>query len=116
MVTNDRRLGRNGGPVTELDGKLVRFAQISGESYGEGVLALEITTLTDTAYEERLLSPEPLVSGTGNGWNGEWMHHYDPHKLEDGSWLIATDGGGTDHFRPITLLRRHLARFRKGSR
>jgi hypothetical protein len=48
--------GRNAGLILE-DGRIFRLAQRQGyDQYGEGMLAYEITTLTESIYREQLVS------------------------------------------------------------
>jgi hypothetical protein len=48
--------GRNGGLILE-EGRIFRLAQSQWyDQYGEGMLAYEITTLTESIYRENLIS------------------------------------------------------------
>jgi hypothetical protein len=56
------------------------------------VRAFQVTTLTETEYEDREISAKRILEGSGKGWNRTGMHHVDAHRLEDGSWLACVDG------------------------
>jgi hypothetical protein len=56
------------------------------------VRAFEILELTPERYAERRIGPDPLLAGTGSGWNSHGMHHLDAQHLEDGRWLACVDG------------------------
>jgi hypothetical protein len=70
----------------------VRFVQDCKPTYGKSLNALEITTLSETEFEERPLGKNPVFTASGKGWNRHGMHHLDAHKLADGTWLGAVDG------------------------
>jgi hypothetical protein len=92
VVAADARIARPAGRVVSMSGRLLRFAQDCRMAYGSSVSALEITRLTATEYEERVLPGTPVLAGSGQGWNALGMHHVDAHQLEDGSWIACVDG------------------------
>ena len=92
LIARDKRAARPAGRVALVDGRLVRFAQDCVPTYGAAVRAFEITRLTPDDYAEHPLSPDPILSGSGSGWNASGMHHLDAHPLSDGRWLAAVDG------------------------
>jgi hypothetical protein len=92
IVNANPHLARPGGRVFEYEGKLFRYAQDDFPWYGRQVWALEITTLTDRDYAERLVSEEPILRGNGFGWNAHGMHHVDPHLQKDNRWIACVDG------------------------
>lgn len=92
IVNGDARIARPGGRVVSLRDRVIRLAQDCSATYGESVRALEILQLTEREYHEEELATEPLVSGTGRGWNGAGMHHVDPHPVAGGEWLASVDG------------------------
>jgi hypothetical protein len=92
VIRNDAQRARPGGRVLVHDGRLYRFAQDCYRSYGLEIRAFEITTLTLDAYAERELPTNPIVTASGEGWNGTGMHHVDPHQAADGSWFACVDG------------------------
>jgi hypothetical protein len=90
VVRGDPHHARPAGRVVELDGRLVRFAQDDAPTYGLGVSAFEITTLTAEDYAERPLGR--VLAGSGRGWNARGMHQLDAWPLDGGRWLAAVDG------------------------
>jgi hypothetical protein len=92
IVNANPHLARPGGRVFEHEGKLFRYAQDDFPWYGRQVWALEITTLTDRDYAERLVSEGPILRGSGFGWNADGMHHVDPHLQSDNRWIACVDG------------------------
>jgi hypothetical protein len=83
---------RPAGRALVLEGRVIRYAQDCHPFYGSQVRAFEITDLTPTRYEERAIDGDPILTGSGSGWNGSGMHHLDPHRLADGSWMACVDG------------------------
>jgi hypothetical protein len=92
IVCGDSSRARPGGRVIVLGNNLIRYAQNCFRDYGSEVLAFEITELTQTRYSERPLAAQPVLAGSGTGWNACGMHHVDPHLLPDGRWLACVDG------------------------
>lgn len=88
----DKNISRPGGRVVEHDGRLVRFAQDDDPTYGNQLHAFEITEISPTTYVERRATREPILGASGQGWNADGMHHVDPHRLADGSWIAVVDG------------------------
>jgi hypothetical protein len=85
-VTDSRPAGR----VVQHAGRLLRFAQSCRPWYGSSVSAFEILQLTPTSYRERRVG-NPLLTGSGQGWNKHGMHHID--LARDGAgWIAAVDG------------------------
>jgi hypothetical protein len=89
---NDPYNARPAGRVQVIDGRVIRYAQGCLPAYGTDVRAFEITELTATRYEERQLGRVPLLGPGKDGWNAGGMHHVDPHRLADGTWLTCVDG------------------------
>jgi hypothetical protein len=71
---------------------LIRYAQEVYPVYGRCVRAFEITKLTVTDYEERMLGDKPVLSAGTSAWNCGGMHHVDAHRLENGTWISCVDG------------------------
>jgi hypothetical protein len=94
IISNNKHIARPGGRVTFFDGKIIRFAQDDWLIYGNKVRAFEVTGLTTTEYRERLIRKEPVISGTGRGWNRMGMHHIDPLQIGNDLWIAAVDGWG----------------------
>ena len=94
IVQHDGRIARPGGRVITADGKTIRYAQDDDGAYGNRLRAFEIVTLSTTDYAEQEL---PLGAGmsspaSGEGWNGQGMHHIDAHEPNAGSWIACMDG------------------------
>ena len=59
--------------------------------YGVSVRAFEVTELSTSGYAERPAGRDPLLTGSGAGWNAGGMHHLDP-LVDAGGVLAAVDG------------------------
>jgi len=92
VVDGNAHIARPAGRLLATERGLVRYTQDCDPVYGQQVRAFEITALDETDYQERLASPAPVLEPAGQGWNEVGMHHIDPHRLEDGSWLACVDG------------------------
>ncbi len=92
IVQNDPNHARPAGRVLSFDGCLVRFAQNSVPNYGTDVRAFEITRLTESEYQERLLQKVPILRPSYQGWNADGMHHIDAHRIGENDWLASVDG------------------------
>jgi hypothetical protein len=91
IIKKDKRFARPAGRVIVYDGKLVRFAQDCSDGYGRRVYAFWITELSEVTYSEVLLKEEPIVGGTGRGWNAVGMHHVELLDIGE-RLLMITDG------------------------
>ena len=83
---------RPGGRIVRYEGKLVRFVQNGSGDYGQFLLAREITHLSPVEYRERSLYEQPILSGSGNGWHADGIHHIDLHSLSGAHYLACVDG------------------------
>ncbi len=92
MVRGDATRARPGGRVVEIDGRLVWFAQDCSSAYGRLVRAFEITVLDTSNFEMRPYVHVPIVRAQAHGWNRHGMHHVDPYRLTDGTWVAYVDG------------------------
>ncbi len=92
IISGDPRAARPAGRVLATSNQLIRFAQNCADAYGLEVRAFEIAQLTPTAYTEREVAHNPILSGSGMGWNAGGMHHLDPTQLADGHWWACVDG------------------------
>jgi hypothetical protein len=92
IVEANDRIARPAGRVLVLGDKVIRHAQNCFPIYGAQVRAFEISELTPTTYHEKECDLSPIVSASGSGWNAIGMHHVDPHKISDGSWIACVDG------------------------
>jgi hypothetical protein len=91
IVRFNPKTARPGGRVFSFDGKLFRLAQDGRSSYGFRTFALEITDISETSYEEKLLAKRPIVSAGNRSWNAAGMHHVDAQQIGD-RWVAAVDG------------------------
>ncbi len=92
IVKSDPRYARPAGRIIVHEGKLYRFAQDCSKIYGGQVFAFEIEEISETEYKEKLVSPSPIIKGTGMGWNARGMHHIDLREMEPRRWVAAVDG------------------------
>ncbi len=83
---------RPAGRVAEVDGRLIRFAQVDTPVYGRAVRAFAITALTPDSFEERPVTSGTIVGATGHGWNARGMHQVEPIQVAPGRWLALVDG------------------------
>lgn len=89
---DNMRHARPAGRIVKDGQYIYRFAQDCLPDYGMRVHAFEITKLTKTTYEERQIDGNPILEGSGSGWNKTRMHHMDAHKIGPNQWLAAVDG------------------------
>ncbi|RME73335.1 MAG: hypothetical protein D6781_00610, partial [Verrucomicrobia bacterium] len=93
LRTGDPVRSRPAGRVFRMGGAPVRLAQASGPYYGMSVRAFRIVDLTEKTYREEACGDgEPVLAGSGEGWNAVGMHHMDPVQLGERRWLAAVDG------------------------
>lgn len=93
LVNKDPNIARPAGRPFRLDGSLYRLAQDCYPTYGLQVYAFRITTLSPSAFAEEQVAT-PLVSASGQGWNGKAMHHVDAVERSPGRWIAAVDALG----------------------
>lgn len=91
IVEADAHKARPAGRLVVLPEGLLRYTQDCETLYGQRVFAYT-ATITPTTYAETPHGQQPVLTGSGTGWNAVGMHHLDPHRLEDGSWLACVDG------------------------
>jgi len=91
VVSGDDCAARPGGRPIVWQGRILRFAQCDRPVYGVSVRAFELTELSPCCYRERPAGRDPLLAGSGGGWNAGGMHHLDP-LLDAGGVLAAVDG------------------------
>lgn len=92
IVTGDVSKARSAGPVVATPEGLIRFAQDNRDGYGRAVRGFQITSLTTTKYAERDAAESPVLTGSGEGWNADGMHHIAPVQLGHGAWVSPVDG------------------------
>ncbi len=93
IITGDPRHARPAGRVQFLSGAPVRFAQDCAHDYGTAVNAFRITDLSPTSYAEAPIDSNPILTGSGHGWNAHGMHHIDAHTLGDENTVYAVVDG-----------------------
>jgi hypothetical protein len=91
IVSGDPTAARPGGRPILWSDRLIRLAQCDRPVYGTSVRAFEITELTQSSYAERPVGRDPLLAGSGAGWNAAGMHHMDA-LLDSRGVLAAVDG------------------------
>jgi hypothetical protein len=91
LTIGDGHNSRPGGRVIEVDGRLYRMAQDDDPAYGLNVNVFEIMELTPTSYAEKAYPKNPVLRGSGSGWNQVGMHQLDAHQ-SSGGWIAAVDG------------------------
>jgi hypothetical protein len=92
IVEKDPRRARPAGRIILWNGRLIRFAQDCVPQYGTAVRALEIEVLSTRRYRECDYRNNPILSGSGTGWNSNGMHHIDAHPTPVGDWIASVDG------------------------
>ena len=93
IVSRDTSAARPGGRPVVWERRIFRFAQCHRPVYGTSVRAFEVTELSACCYAERPVARDPLLAGSGTGWNAGGMHHLDP--LVDGAGVLAAVDGWT---------------------
>ncbi|ACM56667.1 glucosamine inositolphosphorylceramide transferase family protein [Halorubrum lacusprofundi] len=92
VVTDRPSAGRPAGRPLVREDSIVAFFQDCTAEYGDQLRAYEITSLDTLTYEDRPLSDNALLGGTGGlGWNSGRMHHLDLQSV-DGEIYCAYDG------------------------
>lgn len=92
IISQDATSARPAGRVIKFQKHWVRFAQDCQALYGQQVHAFKIKKMTTTAYEEVAYTFNPILTYSGEGWNGQRMHHLDTCQDTDDSWLAVVDG------------------------
>ncbi len=92
VVSGNASTARPAGRVLVAGDQIVRFAQNCSTAYGLDVRAIQITELTPSAYADREITGNPILAGSGAGWNARGMHHVDMVQLTDGRWRACVDG------------------------
>ncbi len=105
IVTGDPRIARPAGRVLSTTNRLMRFAQDCRREYGTSVRALEISRLTSSEYEEIEIHGNPILAGSGHGWNRSGMHQLDAHEVASGRWVACVDGWANQVRRPREIFR-----------
>ncbi len=95
-----RSASRPGGRPIHHDGQLIRFSQDSTDYYGQQLRAWQVTCMNRLWYSEVPMFEEPLLVGSGQGWNSRCMHHMDAFRIprmgtdatSQHEWLAFVDG------------------------
>ena len=91
---------RPGGRPVHDCGQLIRFSQDCTTCYGHQLRAWRVTRMNRLWYSEKPLTKEPILTGSGQGWNARCMHHIDAYRVPklgsdstgDQEWLAFVDG------------------------
>lgn len=92
VVRRNSNIARCGGSIIHLDGKLIRITQDCLPSYGNSVRAFKITELDAQKYTEKELEESPLLTGSGEGWNKDGMHHLSLLPMDKREGIASVDG------------------------
>ena len=92
IIAGNPHIARPAGRALVVNNKPFRHAQDCYPTYGAQVRAFEITELSATTYYEREIKQNPILKGSGVGWNESGMHHIDPHPFQEGRWIACVDG------------------------
>jgi len=92
IVKDDANKARCGGNIIRLNEKLIRIAKDDFPEYGSTVCTFEIIKLNTEEYKEKELENNPLLEGSGSGWNSFGMHQLSAHKISDNEWIACVDG------------------------
>jgi hypothetical protein len=74
---------RPGGRPIHHNGHLIRFSQDNQRYYGQQLRAWNVTRMNRFQYAEKPLFEEPILKGSGSGWNARCMHHIDAYSTEN---------------------------------
>jgi hypothetical protein len=92
IIEQNPHIARPAGRVVVDQHRILRYTQDCYPTYGTLVRAFDVTTLTTSEYHEREYTGNPVLAGSSTGWNASGMHHVDPHRLHDGTWIACVDG------------------------
>jgi len=92
IVWRNAHHARPAGRIVKHNGALYRYAQSCAPLYGLAVNAFVIRELSRDTYREEPVTNNPILEGTGAGWNGSGIHHVDAHQLDNGGWAAMVDG------------------------
>lgn len=92
LIEDDRSTSRPGGRLIVHDGGIIRYAQQGVPTYGRKVRAFRIVELSKERYREHEIAQSPVLVPGESGWNADGMHHIDPSRVSEQSWLACVDG------------------------
>ena len=93
VVRENPTIARPAGRVMTDGDSIVRFGQDCRVAYGSHVHAMQVTALSPTGFAEEAMTPGPILTGSGYGWNAGGMHHVDLQRVEGrAGWIACVDG------------------------
>lgn len=92
IVRKNKNKARPAGRILEYEGSIYRITQDDYPDYGTQVYSFKITELSEKSYLEVEENDQPILLGSGHGWNGSGMHHLDVIKEGQGKWKAVVDG------------------------
>eukprot|EP00887_Chlorella_sp_A99_P007508 scaffold2.g7508.t1 len=96
LLADVRGAARSAGRPFVHGGRLYRWGQDCGPTYGHALAALEVTKLSPTEFEQRRvahnISGLPARPALKGAWNAARHHHADALRLPSGEWVAALDG------------------------
>lgn len=93
VLRGEPRIARPAGRLVKAGGRIFRYAQDCSSAYGTQVFAFEILELTPERFRQRETpTMDPVLRGSGNGWNKQGMHHIDLHQVTDSEFIACVDG------------------------
>lgn len=105
-IQHNQKIGRNAGSLMGYEGKLLRFSQDCTNRYGDNVHISEITHITPSEYEEKVIQEN--IIPTGIPFYKEGGHQFHAIEFKD-TWIVATDA--KEYHR--LLMQRILSRIRR---
>ena len=87
-IQHNQKTGRNAGSLMEYNGKLLRFSQDCTNRYGDNVHISQITRITPSDYEEKLIKEN--IIPTEIPFYREGGHQLNVVQFK-GKWSVATD-------------------------
>lgn len=91
IVRKNKNISRPGGRILEYGDDIFRITQDDYPDYGTQLFSFKIVELNEKSYREVQINDQPILSGSGSGWNKAGMHQLDAIKTE-GKWKAVVDG------------------------
>jgi hypothetical protein len=92
VVKSDFIRARSCGKVYISNDTLYRFAQNCENGYGNNVNAFFVNKLDKNNYSEIEYEKNPILKGSGKGWNSLQMHHIAIEEYDSDKYLLSVDG------------------------
>jgi hypothetical protein len=92
LIKGDKNIARPAGRIITVDDKIIRYVQDGDPEYGNAVRVFQVDVITTTNYEDHEVTKNPILMGSGRGWNSSGIHHIDTHQLNDMDWIACVDG------------------------